>query len=302
MADLAASPASRRWLWWLAEIGAAITAGVVAYIPLRHSDGGLALAITAAATVGYVGLTNEMTYLSRQQVRALERQLRQQALALAEARTQVSAELQSAQEAAATAERTVQESVRARYDASAPQVAIRLWGRVNCTLKDAATGKQIKIEPSHFLERDDAHNYTITVSQSIQLINYGPAAALVKGYSTAIGTIYQQYGITPDSWLLSPISGDVDIDLRIGVVRLNILTDVPLDDAALLIGASSDFGAKCSFQVSDLLNQVTDTHTLMFRFSAILVDGSRVRVVGEAVTAEAENGGVASVAREYRGL
>jgi hypothetical protein len=302
MADLAARPAGRRRLWWLAEIAAAIAAGIVAYIPLHHTDAGLALAITAAATVGYVGLTNEMTYLSRQQVRALEKQLQQQEHALAEARVQASAELQSAQDAAATAERTVQESVRARYDASAPKVAIRLWGRVSCTLKDAATGQQIKIEPPHYLERDNAHNYTITVSQPIQLINYGPAAALVKGYSTAIGTIYQQFGITPNSWLLPPTSTDLDIDRSNQLVSLNILTDAPLDNAALLIGVSPDFGAKCSFQISDLLNQVTDTHTLMFRFSAIIIDGSRIKLVGGAVPAEVENGGVASVAREYREL
>jgi hypothetical protein len=84
------------------------------------------------------------------------------------------------------------------------------------------------------------------------------------------------------------------------MVWLNILTDAPLDSAAMLIGASSDFGAKCSFRISDLLNQVTDTHTLMFRFSAIVIDGSRIRLAGDTVPAEVENGGVASVAREYR--
>jgi len=146
--DLLDRPLYHRWPWWVIEALAAVGAGVVAYIPLHQVKGGIALAITAAATVAYVGLTNEIRALSRRQVLALHAQVSQQQQALHDARSQAAIEMKAAQDAAVTAKRTVEESVRARYDASAPRVAIQVLPTfVYCELKDSL-GQMVLVKPA----------------------------------------------------------------------------------------------------------------------------------------------------------
>ena len=260
---------------------------------------GLALAITAGATVGYVGLTNEIAALNRRQVIALHQQLKQQKEALDNAQSQAVAELKSAKEAAATARRTVQEGVRARYDASSPRVAIQLLPTVTYNLT-GPDGRQvipgIAGSPS-FIENEDASSYKLKLTAVMLFNNYGPTAALVGSSKATFGTLSTPGSDpTSDKWLLAPSSPDPN---RVRYVYLNIVSDMPLDAAVHVLRGPSGFGVECSFEISDLLNQVTDTHRLQFVFVGPTIDGSRIQLPNGPIQIQAENGGVGSVTREY---
>lgn len=291
--------------WWAVEAIAVVLAFLVAYIPLRRSTAGLSLSLTAAATVAYVLLTNEMLVLNRRQVRVLLAQVRtqqedliQQRDALNEARARGVAE-QAAAEAARDASRnTYLEAVRSRYDATAPRVTVSCRRIMACSL--AKDGTEVHEWPD-FLEENELQRYFLSLSLTMRIENYGPTAVMIRNAKATFGGLKLGEDAMPSSWLLQPTYYGTSsaIEERSLPRAMWELAGMDVGQARLILGKSAPFGVACTFDIADLLNQVIDTHSIEFTFSAIRMDGSRARLIGPSVEVNSQNGHVATVSRAY---
>src|SRR5205807_2936298 len=103
----------------------------------------------------------------------------------------------------------------------------------------------------------------------------------------------------PDVWLLRP-SHDSDPP------QFRWRYEGTIDHLLAVMGQRPPFGVQCIFEVRDLVGNVTDTHTLDFRFTAVERDGSRAKLPPDPALILfkdlelRDTGGIASVERKYR--
>src|SRR5579859_5242863 len=147
------------------------------------------------------------------------------------------------------------------------------------------------------MENHQAADHKISPSVQLHFHNYSPTAVLVTDSQPSFGTLHCRGATTPAQWLLPPTLSDAG-----DVVSWNILAGVTPDQAATIVGNPSGYGVSCTFQVSDILNQVTDTHRIAFRFNAIIIDGSRYRLDSNNIPIQSEHGGIGLVERRNREL
>ena len=317
----------RRWPWWVVEAAVAGVAFMVAYWPLQNRPEGLSLALTAMGTVAYAALTVEIALLNRRQVHTLGEQLsiqredlEQQRAALASQREEAErqaryaenmmavqreeAERQArhADEAREVARRTFLESVYARYDASAPQMSVSLWDRVMITtLVVGPSGQRVEAWPS-FLEGDQLDEYHMTMMAAVNCRNFGPTGIIVTNLSLTSGQMVdEKESPWPTKWVMEPSSPDSAVG-----TMLFWRYSGSASHCLAVLGQGSAFGVKFILEASDLVRNVTDTHTLEFAFTLIQRDGSRARlhpppipIINKDPDGD-DTGGVARVERKYR--
>jgi hypothetical protein len=291
---------------WFVEALVTATAFFLAYRPLQGRPEALSLALTAMAAVGYTALTFELMLLGRRQVLTLTEQvatqreeLEQNKAALERQREDAARQAEHAEEARDAARRTLLESVYARYDASAPQVSVSVQGRQLDRHLEGKDGKIIHDLPLH-VEQDDFDNLKLFVIVSIDFYNFGPNAVLVTNAKKTSGRFTDSgENPWPDVWLLRPSYDSHPLYFRWRY-------EGTIGHMLAIMGQAPPFGVQCVFEVRDLVGNVTDTHTLDFRFTAIERDGSRAKLPPNPVPitlkdlGNRDTGGVATVERSYR--
>jgi hypothetical protein len=277
----------------------------LAYVPLEGKQERLSLAITAMAAVGYMALNFETMLFGRRQALALieqvgvqQEELEHNKAALARQIEDAAKQTQYAEEARDAARRSLLETVYARYDAAAPQVSVSVQGDQLFRQFTDVSGAAANMPP--FIERDDFESYQLLLIALIDFYNYGPNAVLVTNAKKTSGRFTDSDGNQwPDVWLLRP-SYDSDRPL------FRWRYEGTVGHLLATMGQAPLFGVECVFEVRDLIGNVTDTHTLHFRFTAIEKDGSRAKMPPAPVPIVLKDlelrdtGGVASVERKYR--
>jgi hypothetical protein len=296
-----------RWPFWVLYALLAGLAGVAAYTPLRHKPEAWSLALTAAATVGYVMLTVEIMFLNRRQIAALLEQVRvqreelaQQGQAFEQTRQDAAAQIATAKEAGNAARQTYLENIRARLNESAPRVSIQCQPIVSCILTGADGAPLAAFPKDGFIENADLDNYWLTLSVGLVFNNYGSTAVVIREAKATFGGL--SFGGNPMSGatlLLPPTAPQPKFAALSGKWEL---AGLQVGQARLIIGRSPTFGVGCTFEVSDMLGEVTDEHALDFNFAAISADGSRAKLAGAAVPIHSNNGGISRVTRKYNYL
>ncbi|WP_433531202.1 hypothetical protein ACQPYA_03585 [Micromonospora sp. CA-263727] len=291
---------------WLVEALVTAATFFLAFRPLQGRPEALSLALTAMAAVGYTALTFELMLLGRRQVLTLTEQvatqreeLEQNKAALKRQREEAARQAEHAEEARDAARRALLESVYARYDASAPQVSVSVQGEHLHRHLEDVDEKVIHTLPL-YVERESFDHLKLFVIVSIDFYNFGPNAVLVTNAKKTSGRFTDSSDNPwPDVWLLKPSHDSHPL-------RFRWRYEGTIGHMLAVMGQGPPFGVQCLFEMRDLVGNVTDTHTLDFRFTAIERDGSRAKLPREPAPiilkdlGNRDTGGVATVERRYR--